>query len=576
MHDTLIHGALLVDGSGEPARAADIYLHQGRISAICPPSAPRQAARHSLDAQGCIITPGFIDVHTHYDGQVTWAKELLPSSRHGVSTVVMGNCGVGFAPCRAEHRALLMQLMEGVEDIPQPVLAAGLPWCWQSFEEYLDFLQSRRYDIDICAYLPHAALRVFVMGERAARREAATAADIAHMGTLLRSALAAGAVGFSTSRTLFHRASDGSLGPSYGAAENELLALADAMRDAGRGVWQMITDLDDLEQSFALIKKIASRSGRPVTFSLLEGEHGPLTLRWRELLSWIEAAEGEGLCIRPQVLGRAIGVMLGHELTLSPFYNCPSYHQLQGLPFDEKIAVLRTPAMRTQMLSEMLAPDPAQALSRLARDFEHMFELGEPPEYEPDPEQSIAARARRLQISAETLAYDILLAQDGRNMLYTTLSNYVDGNLDSSRSMMLSPFTILGLGDGGAHCATICDAAWPSFMLSHWVQGRTRGPRLALEWVIKAMSLEPAQLLGLHDRGLLSCGYKADLNIINLSQLRLQAPRICYDLPDQGKRLLQSANGYRASFVNGDMIYKDGVASGALPGKLLRLHALSA
>ena len=565
--DLVIRGGMVVDGSGGEPFAADVAVWKGRIVAVG--KVPGRG-REELDAAGCIVTPGFVDIHTHYDGQVTWENRLVPSSCHGVTTTVMGNCGVGFAPCRPDQHELLIRLMEGVEDIPHPVLVDGLPWKWETYPQYLDFVANRRYDMDVCGYVPHAAVRVYAMGERGAEREPAGAQDLEKMAAVVREAMRAGAMGFSTSRTFFHRSSDGKSTPSFEAAETELTALALALKDAGRGAMQLIADFDDVGATFALLKRLVERSGRPLSVSLLEGGYGPMTLRWRELLDWAAEANAAGLPIKAQVLSRAIGVMLGHELTLNPFYTTESYAKLALLPFEERVRELAEPETRAHILAEAADPDPAIVLGRLVRDFEHMFLLGDPPDYEQPFESSIAGRARRLGVAPEALAYDLMMEREGRNTLYVTLCNYVHGSLDSSLAMMRHPGAVLGLGDAGAHCGTICDGSHPTFLLTHWVRDRKRGERLPLPWAVKALSHETAKTVGLLDRGLVAPGYKADLNLIDLGRLKLHPPEVTRDLPGGGRRLVQRAEGYRATVVSGAVVYRDGEATGELPGRLVR------
>ena len=565
--DLVVRGGRVIDGSGGEPFEADIAINGEKIVEVGKGVGP---ARHEIDATGLVVTPGFVDIHTHYDGQATWADRLVPSSSHGVTTVVMGTCGVGFAPCRPDQHDMLIGLMEGVEDIPHPVLVEGLPWSWETFPQYLDFLSSRRYDMDICAYVPHAPVRVYVMGQRGADREAASEADLEQMAGIVREAMDAGAMGFSTSRTFFHRSADGASTPSFEAAEGELISLALALKASGKGAMQLITDFDDPEQTFALLRRLVQSAGRPLSVSLLEGSYGPMTLRWNDVLDWAAESTAEGVPVKAQVLSRAIGVMLGHELTLNTFYTCPSYVDIARLPFDEKIRALKRPEMRARILTESADPDPTIVLGRLAREFDHMFLLGDPPDYEQPFEQSIAARARRLGVTPEELAYDLMLERDGRNTLYVTLCNYEHGSLDSSLAMMRHPGAVLGLGDGGAHCGTICDGSYPTFMLTHWVRDRTRGERLSLPLVVKWLSHDPARAVGLLDRGLIAAGYKADLNVFDPHRLHLHAPEVAYDLPSGGRRLVQRADGYAATVVSGTVVQRAGVPSGLLPGRLVR------
>jgi N-acyl-D-amino-acid deacylase len=565
--DLVIRNGLVVDGTGSEPFEADIAVNGSRIVAI---GANPGSAHTEVDADGRIVTPGFVDIHTHYDGQVTWENRLVPSSSHGVTTIVMGNCGVGFAPCRSDQHDLLIRLMEGVEDIPHPVLVDGLPWTWESYPEYLDFLATRHYDMDICGYVPHAAIRVYVMGARGADRERATEIDLQEMARLVREAVDAGAMGFSTSRTFFHRSSDGKSTPSFEAAEDELRVLALSLKQCGKGAMQLITDFDKPEQTFAMLRRLVEASGRPLSVSLLEGTYGPMTLDWRNVLDWAAEATSAGLPIKAQVLGRAIGVMLGHELTLNPFYTTETYAKLAHLSFEEKIRELKRPEVRARILSEAADPDPAIVLGRLVREFDHMFILGDPPDYEQPLEQTIAARASRIGVTPIELAYDLLLENGGHNALYVTLCNYEYGSLDSSLAMMRHPGAVLGLGDGGAHCGTICDGSYPTFMLMHWVRDRQRGERMSLSSVVKALCHDTARTVGLLDRGTIAIGSKADLNVIDFDRLMLHAPEVAHDLPSGGRRLVQRADGNTATIVSGAVVYRDGVATGTLPGRLVR------
>ena len=565
--DLVVRGGQVVDGNGGAPVLADVAIDAGRIVQV---GRVRARGREEIDARDHVVTPGFVDIHTHYDGQATWENRLVPSSAHGVTTVVMGNCGVGFAPCHPDQHELLVQLMEGVEDIPHPVLVDGLPWTWETYPQYLDFLAERQFDMDVCSQLPHAALRVYVMGQRGVDREAATQADLHAMAELAREAMLAGALGITTSRTFFHRSSDGRSTPSFEAAEAELLALAGVLAETNRGVIQLTTDFEPIEETFGLLRRLVERSSRPLSVSLLEGGYGPMTLRWHDVLDWAAGAGTAEAPIRAQVLSRAIGVMLGHELTLNPFYTTPSYQELADLPFAEKIRALHQPEMRARILAEAIDPDPTIVLGRLAREFDHMFLLGDPTDYEQPCQESIFARAQRAGVTPEELAYDLMLQHGGRNMLYVTLCNYEHGSLETSRAMMRHPAAVLGLGDGGAHCGTICDGSFPTFMLAYWVRDRTRGERLSLAESVRMLCRDTARAVGLLDRGVIAPGYKADVNVIDLDHLHLYAPEVVHDLPTGGRRLIQRADGYSATIVSGQITRRDGFATDCLPGRLVR------
>ena len=560
--DLVIRGGTIVDGSGGAPFVGDVGIVAGNIAAVGDDLAP---GAEEIDAAGLLVTPGFVDVHTHYDGHVTWENRLRPSSSHGVTTAVIGNCGVGFAPCRPAQRDTLIRLMDGVEDIPAPVLSIGLPWTWESFPDYLDVLAGRAYDMDVAAYVPHAALRVFVMGQRGADREAATPADIARMAALLGEALDAGAIGIGTSRTLFHRSSDGKPIPTLDSSEAELFGLADTLRAKGKGVFQIVEDLHLPGASLARIRSLAERSGRPVTFSIGAGNDG--SGRWRALLGELEAANDAGLTVRGQIMPRGIGVMLGHQLTLNPFYSTASYLALAALPLDERLEALRRPGVRAAILSEAMDPNPALLHGTLVRNFDTMFELGSPPDYEQPPENSIAARAAAAAVTPEALAYDLMLRPDA--MLYLAMANYPNGNLDAVGAMLRHRDVVPGLGDGGAHCGTICDGSYSTYSLIHWGRDRAEG-RLPVEDLVRRLSRETALLMGLEDRGLIAPGHKADLNLIDFDALALHPPETSHDLPGGQRRLVQRAEGYRATIVDGQIVYRDGAATGALPGRLVR------
>ncbi|MFO1415268.1 MAG: amidohydrolase family protein [Burkholderiales bacterium] len=561
-HDLVVRGGTVVDGTGATPFAADVGIARGVVAEI---GRIAGRGREEIDARGCFVTPGFVDVHTHYDGQVTWSHSLVSSTFHGVTTAVMGNCGVGFAPCRREDRTLLMRLMEGVEDIPGAVLDCGLPWTWSTFGDYLDALSGRRFDADVLAQIGHAPLRVFAMGERGANREPATARDQATMRALVAEAIRDGAFGFSTSRTILHRSSDGRPTFSYDAAEQELLAIADGLRDAGAGVIQFISDFDDVDPEWALLRRMIARAGRPASLTLLQHEHRPE--RWRRVLQHIHAAVDDGLAVKGQVAVRPVALILSFALSLCPFSRLPAYEALAGLPDAERLRALSDPAVRARILAQR-HDDPAFA-QRVA-NFDNLYALDDPPDYEPPPESSVAAQAARAGRAPAAVAYDLLLAREGEGMLYRPLYNYADRNLDVVHEMITARDTLLGLSDGGAHYGYICDASFPTYLLMHWTRDRPRGGRLPIEEAVRRQTLEPAAAVGLRDRGMLARGYKGDLNVIDMTRLALARPRIVRDLPAGGRRLAQRAEGYVATVVAGEVTYRDGEATGALPGRLVR------
>jgi len=563
-HDLVIRGGFIVDGSGMPGREADIAIHAGKVVALGEVSG---AGREELDAKGKLVAPGFVDIHTHYDGQVTWGDALSPSSNHGVTTAIMGNCGVGFAPVHTHDHDRLIRLMEGVEDIPFPVLAEGLPWNWESFPDYLDSLEDRAFDIDFGSQLPHAALRVYVMGDRGANREDATDADIAAMASLAKSAVEAGALGFSTSRTLNHRTSDGQPTPTLTASEKELTGIAMALGEAGKGVLQFVSDFNDPQKEAAMLRRIVERSGRPLSVSLAQADVAPEG--WKLLLGEIEIAAAEGLDMRAQVGPRPVGLLLGLELTLNPFSGHPVYQSIADQSFEQRLAALRDPDFRTRLLSD--EPDAENPFVKsILRSFGKMFVLGDPPDYEPTDDKTVAAIARMRGTSPEAVALDLMLQDDGRGMLYLPFLNYAQGSLDPVKTMLESPASLPGLSDGGAHVGMICDGSFPTTMLTHWGRDRTRGDTLPLEFLIKRQSHDTAAWVGLKDRGLLKPGYRADLNIIDFDNLTLHTPYIVHDLPAGGRRLMQKADGYEATVVAGEIIQRHGEATGAKPGRLVR------
>ena len=558
-YDLIIRGGTVVDGTGAPARTADVMVAGGRIVEIGEVDAAAGSNARVVDADGALVMPGFVDIHTHYDGLATWDERLLPSAWHGVTTVVMGNCGVGFAPCRPGDRQRLIELMEGVEDIPGTALHEGLPWTWESFGEYLDHLGGRHYDIDLAAQVPHGAVRLFVMGERGADREAATADEITEMGRVVRDAVAAGALGFTTSRTMNHRTSRGEPTPTLTAAEDELVGIATGMASAG-GVLEVVSDFRDIDVEFAVMRHMVESSGRPLTISVAAEEH---RAHWGTLRDHIASAVEDGLPIKGQVAARAIGLLLGLQATLNPFGGLPSYREIAALPLAERVRAMGDPAFRARILAEL-----AERGGGLIGRFDRMFQLGDPPDYEPDASTSVEARAAREGRDPAELAYDLLLGDEGREFLYFPLFNWIDGSLDAVGRMLRDENLLPGLADGGAHVGTICDASFPTTLLTHWARDRADG--LPVEWVVRRQCRDTALAVGLQDRGVLAPGYKADVVVVDHHRLRLRPPVMAFDLPAGGKRLLQQADGYLHTFVNGAETYTNGEPTGAVPGRLVR------
>lgn len=565
-YDLVVRGGTVVDGTGEVRRTADVAIKDGIVVEVGKVAG---RGRREIDADGALVTPGFVDVHTHYDGQATWDSYLQPSSWHGATTVVMGNCGVGFAPVVPADRERLVELMEGVEDIPGVALTEGLPWTWQSFPEYLDALETRPHDLDFAAQVPHAALRVRAMGERAAAHTLADDEEIAMMAKLAAEAVEAGAVGFSTSRTLNHKSISGELTPSYAAGRDELVEISRAIGATGKGVLQLVTDFDDESYGtdYDLIRAMVEASGRPMSFSLSQSRRRPD--RFRETLRFLEEVNAEGHRVRAQVSARGIGLLMGLDCTLNPLSANPAYERIAHLPVAEQVRALQDPEMRREVLALGVKADPNRIGGSVLDRFDQMFELTDPPNYEPDPADTLEARAQRAGVPVEELVYDLLIADEGRGMFYLPFTNYVDGSLDGGRDMLAHDFTIPGLSDGGAHVGTICDASFSTTLLQHWVRDRERG-RLPLEFVVQRQARATAEAVGFLDRGLLAPGYKADLNVIDLHALHLHKPVVHHDLPAGGRRLLQRADGYRHTVVSGVETYVDGQATGELPGRLVR------
>lgn len=564
--DLIIRGGTVHDGLGGAPRIVDIAVKDGRIAAMGDVSG---SATEIISAAGLIVTPGFVDVHTHYDGQATWENRLAPSSGHGVTSVVMGNCGVGFAPCKPEQRDILVKVMEGVEDVPEVVMTEGLPWNWETFPQYLDALAARRFDVDVAAQLPHSALRVFVMGERAAGHEPPSADDLAQMRRLTTEAIRAGALGVSTSRNMLHRTKAGELAPSLFSEEDELAALAEGLKDAGRGVFQIIpAPMGDARSEFALMRRLAERSGRPLSYTLIQMPAGDPDA-WRQSLEALSAAAKDGLQMRAQVAPRPVGMFYGLDLSFHPFAFHPSYKKIAHLPRTERVARMQDPHFRAQLLSEQ--PEDTNTVNvKTVKSFQYAYVWGEDANYEPELADRIDQRAKAAGLSVEEYAYDLLLANDGKAIFYQPGANYRERNLDAVREMLGHPQSVVGLADGGAHYGMICDASFPTYFLARWARDASEAQRIALPQAIAALTSEPATLAGLNDRGRLAVGLKADINVIDLSRLKVHVPSVVYDLPAGGRRMRQLADGYVATIVSGKVTYRNGEHTGELPGRLIR------
>ncbi|MFN7968967.1 MAG: amidohydrolase family protein [Acidimicrobiales bacterium] len=565
MADLTIRNGLLVDGTGAPARPADVVVDGDRIVEVTEPG-QGSAGHREIDADGRLVTPGFVDIHTHYDGQATWDPEMTPSGWHGVTTVVMGNCGVGFAPADPARRDWLIQLMEGVEDIPGTALAEGMSWNWESFPEYLDELDSMPRVMDVAAQIPHGAVRGYVMGERGAANEPASAEDIALMSKLVEEGLRAGAVGFTTTRTVLHRAKDGELAAGTTAEVEELLGLGDALGAAGTGVFGVASDMIDPTPEFEWMIEISRRTGRPVTFGCLQNDVRPE--QWRELLDRAADANAAGARIVPQVAGRPACLLFGFESSVHPFITHRAYREIAHLPLVERVAQLRTPERREAILSEEVTRSGFGAY--LLSSFQKLFPLGDPPDYEPAPERSVAAIAAREGRRPEEVTYDLMLGRDGTELLYFPMLGYSHGDFEAMREMLDRDDTVLGLGDGGAHCGILCDASLPTYMLTHWSRDRDRGARFALEQVVAMQTSRTAALYGFDDRGVVAPGLRADLNVIDLDGLRLSPPEMVHDLPAGGRRLIQRATGFAATICAGEPVRLDDESTGSRPGRLVR------
>jgi N-acyl-D-aspartate/D-glutamate deacylase len=570
-HDLVIRGGTVIDGTGGAAREADVAVDQGRISAI---GKGLPSGREEVDAKGRIVTPGFVDIHTHYDGQAVWDRHTAPSAWHGVTTAVMGNCGVGFAPCKPKDREKLVELMEGVEDIPGPVMHEGLKWQWETFAEYFDVLDRRRRDIDLCALLPHAAVRVYVMGDRAIRHEKASANDVAAMREIAAGAMRAGAFGVSTSRTISHKSLTGEYTPTLRANEEELTGIALGLKDAGTGFIEMVSDWNepDAKSEFGMLRRVVETSGRPAVFSLTQRHEKERSGVWKELMGYADDAAKAGLSIRPVFPPRAIGILLGLEGSQNPFSGTPTYKSIAHLPLAERVAAMRDPEVRRKILSEdPIAGSTFPLIKRLS--YAQMFRFGNPPNYLPKGEDSVAAVAERTGRTAPEVAYDILIEDGGRNFLYTPIVNYANYQLTAPETLLQNKNAIMGLSDGGAHVGFILDAGFPTWMFAYWGKQRKLLP---LEEIVRRLSSDTASAAGLGDRGVIALGKKADLNVIDHDRIAFGRPYVTYDLPAGGKRLLQKADGYDATIVSGTITYRNGEPTGALPGRMVKGQRLAA
>ncbi|MGK2881933.1 MAG: N-acyl-D-amino-acid deacylase family protein [Mycobacterium sp.] len=565
LYDLVLRSGTIVDGLGGEPLVGDIAIADGVIVAV---GTVDSAGIREIDATGLLVTPGFVDLHTHYDGQAIWSERMTPSSAHGVTTAVMGNCGVGFAPCRPDDHDTLVDVMAGVEDIPGVVMADGLPWTWETFPEFLDALDGHARDIDVAALLPHSPLRVYVMGQRGVDRDPATAEDLALMRKLATEAVAVGALGFASSRLTLHKTESGHPIPSYDAAHAEIEAIARGVVGGGGGLIQFVPDLvaGDYETALQTVFDVAQDAGLPVTFTLAIGNAGPPI--FVDALAMVEKANANGGDVTAQIFPRPIGLVLGLALSGNPFVLYPTYREIAHLPLPERVAQMRKPDVRQRILTDKPAGD-GHPLMFAAQAWDWMFLLGDPPNYEPDPSDSIGARARARGVDPLEEAYDRVLDDDGNAMLLITLANFRDASLDTVAELIRREDVVLGLGDGGAHYGMICDASFPTYLLTHWVRDRAHG-LLPVAEAVRQLTSVPARVAGLDDRGRIAVGYKADVNVIDAAALRLHKPVIAHDLPAGGRRLDQTADGYVATIVSGEVIAEYGQPTAARPGTLVR------
>ena len=568
MHDLVIRNGTVVDGTGRAPRPADVAIDGDIITAV---GSDVGEGTREIDAKGLLVLPGWVDVHTHYDGQVTWDPHLTPSGWNGVTTLVMGNCGVGFAPVKPGQEDFLINLMEGVEDIPGTALHEGIDWKWESFPEYLDALEKMPRSVDVATQVPHGAVRAYVMGERGANNEKATADDIEQMAAIVKEGLEAGALGFSTSRTMLHRAKGGDVVPGTYADDPELMGIGRTLGEVGHGVFEVASDLAPEGDELSWMRKLGKETGRPVSFACLQNPMDPD--QYKRLLQAVDEDRAEGGCLTPQVAQRPAGLLLGWESSIHPFMLSPAYLPYAEMHREERLAELRKPEVKKKILESQPAfgdnPLPGPAALIVAA-FQMMYPLGDPPQYEPGPEDSVAAIAERNGVDPREFCYDLMMERDGRGLIYLPLLGYAKGDFESLKEMMEHPAAIFSLSDGGAHCGLICDASVPTFLLTHWVRDRARGERIAIEKIVESQTSRTAHFYGMKDRGVLGPGMKADVNVVDFDRLHIHSPEMVYDLPAQGRRLVQKIDGYKYTVKSGEVTFEDGEPTGALPGALVR------
>jgi len=564
MNDLVIRNGKIIDGTGRPGFVGDLALDGGKIASVGGKAGP---GRREIDASGLLMTPGWVDIHTHYDGQVAWDPYLSPSSWHGVTTLVMGNCGVGFAPVQRGKEAFLISMMDGVEDIPTETLTAGINFEWESFAEYLDALSRMKRVLDVGAHVPHCAVRAYVMGERGAENQPATSDDINRMTAVVRDGVKAGALGVSTSRTLLHRTRDKAFVPGTFAAIDEMMGLGRALGEAGHGVFEIISDITGDDANLDWMARLTTETGRPISLGAVISRRSGMSMRG--VLEFIERSNAQGAQMVAQIAARPAASLMSLQSSVHPFSTHRSFRQLMsGLSHEERVTRMRDPQVRAQILNDAPAVKEEQTLAMVA-GFQHHFSLGDPPDYEPTADRSILERAKRMGRTPQEVAYDTLLERDGREIIYMPLA-YKNYSFDGILPQLGNPHTVLSLSDGGAHCGVICDASMPTYLLTHWVRDRDRGERIPLEFAVKRQTHDTAQLYGLRDRGTLTPGMKADVNLIEFDRLRLHPPEMVFDLPANGRRFVQRADGYKFTVVNGEVTFEDGQPTGAMPGKVVR------